>query len=67
MWSNKLFAAEFEVAAEVFFAHGGVLREFFGRALEEDSPFEKEVGAVGDVEGLGGVVVGDEDADVFLF
>lgn len=58
---------EDEVAAEVFFADHRVFGEFFGCALEQDFTFEEEVGTVGDGERFGGVVVGDEDADVFLF
>ncbi len=65
--SREFLAVEDEVAAEVFFADYGVFGELFGCALEQDFAFEEEVSAVGDGESFRGVVVGDEDADVFLF
>lgn len=63
----EFFAVEDEAATEVFFAHDGVFCQFFGGALEEDFAFKKEVGAVGNRKCLGGVVVSNEDTDVFLF
>ncbi len=55
---------EDEVAAEVFLADVGVVGEVLGGALLEDRAFVEEIGAVGDMEGLADVVVGDKDADV---
>ena len=63
----KFLAAEDEAAAEVFLAHDGIFGQLFGCALEEYLALEEEVGAVGDAQCLGGIVVGDEDAYVFLF
>ena len=63
----ELFASKNEVSSEIFFAHDGVLSEFFRRPLEENFSFKKEVGSVGDREGFGGIMVGNEYADVFFF
>ena len=55
----EFFAAEDEVAAEVFFTHHGIVRQFFAGALEKDFALEKQVGTVGDTECFGCIVVGD--------
>ena len=62
----EFFAAEDEVAAEVFFTHHGIVRQFFAGALEKDFALEKQVGTVGDTECLGRIVVGNQNADILF-
>lgn len=64
--SVESFAAEFEVASQILFPHDFVRSQLFGRALIQHFALEKEVGAIRDAERFVDVVVGDEDADVFV-
>lgn len=57
----ELVAAEH--GAEVRLADDGVVDEFLGRALAEDSALVDDVRAVADAQGLVDIVVGDEDGD----
>lgn len=57
---------EAEVFAEIGAAGFGVVDEGFGGAREEDFAFLDKVGAVDDGEDFAGVVIGDENADLFL-
>ena len=63
----EVLLLEHEIGAEILLADNRIGRQFLGIALEEDASFEQEIGAVGDVERLMHVVVGDEDADVAVF
>ena len=65
--SVELFSAEHEISSEVFLADYLVFCQLFACALEQDFALEQKVCTVGNREGLGSIVVGDEDADVLLF
>ena len=65
--SCAVLGAEDEVGAEVLVTNDTVVSQFGWSALEEDTPFEKEVGAVGDAECFLHVMVGDKDAYVPVF
>lgn len=62
----EFLAIEYELGAEIFFAHDGVLGQLLGSALKQDFAIKKQISAVGDGKRFRSVVVGDEDADVLF-
>ena len=67
VFSLKILLMQHEVLSEILFAHDRVGGQLLGIALKEDAALEEKVSAVGDVERLVDIVVGDEDTDVAVF
>jgi hypothetical protein len=57
---------QFEIGTQIHLPNLFIHGELFGCSRFEDTPFEEQVSTVGDEEGFVHVVVGDEDADLFL-
>ena len=62
----ELLAMEDEVAPQIFFPHHGIGGQLFGGPLEKNLSLEEQVGTIGNTQCFGGIVVGNENADVFL-
>lgn len=60
----EVLLLEHEVGSEVLLAHGLVGGKFLRSALEEYATLKEEVSAVGDIQSLVDIMVGDENADI---